>query len=97
MIIKHWFETKEITYYRRYVDDNIIIFDKDRIDIDTINSYMNQIHQHLQFIPTIEENNKITYLDLSIHKNTHNLHIGIRRKPTQTDTTDNRKGTQSVP
>ena len=26
LIIKHWIETNEILYYRRYVDDTIIIF-----------------------------------------------------------------------
>jgi hypothetical protein len=43
--IKHWLETKEITHYRRYVDDIIIIFDQNRIDIDTIHHYMNNICQ----------------------------------------------------
>jgi ribosome-associated translation inhibitor RaiA len=67
--------------------DIVIIFDQDRVDIDKINSYMNQIYQHLEFTPNIEENNNITYLDIQIHANTHKLHIGLHRKPTQTDIT----------
>jgi len=34
-----------------------------------------------------EENNFITYLELSIHRNNNDLHLGIQRKPTKTDTT----------
>ena len=34
-----------------------------------------------------EENNYITYLDLSFHRNNTDLHLGTHRKPTQTDTT----------
>jgi len=34
-------ETQEITYYRRYVDDIIIIFDLNKINEDLITSYTN--------------------------------------------------------
>jgi len=34
-----------------------------------------------------EENNFITYLELSIHRNNNDLHLGIQRNPTKTDTT----------
>jgi hypothetical protein len=38
LIIKHWLETKEIVYYKRYVDDILIIFDQNRSDVNTINT-----------------------------------------------------------
>jgi hypothetical protein len=84
MMIKHWMETSEITYYRRYVDD-IMIFHQNKINEDAINNYMN-IHKHSEFKLTAEESNNISYLDLSIHRDNHNLQMGIYRKPTQTDT-----------
>ena len=36
MKVKHWMETGEITYCRRYVDDIIIIFDQSKINEDLI-------------------------------------------------------------
>ena len=31
--IKHWLERKEITYYRRYVDDILIIYNIDNTNV----------------------------------------------------------------
>jgi len=52
---------------------------------------MNNIHKYLEFKLTEEEeeNNNINYLDVSTHRNNHNLQLGIYRKPTQTDTNIN--------
>ena len=48
---------------------------------------MNNIHTCSEFTLTDEENN-ITYLDLSIHRNNNDIHLCIYRKPTQTDTSN---------
>jgi hypothetical protein len=48
---------------------------------------MKNIHKHLEFKPTEEENKNINYLNLSIHRGNNNLQLGIYGKPTQTDTT----------
>jgi hypothetical protein len=65
LLVKHWMETGEITYYRRYVDGIIIIFDKNEVTEGSIISCMNNIHKHLEFRLTEEENkNK---LSRSIH------------------------------
>jgi hypothetical protein len=50
--MKHRLENKKITYYKRYVDDIIIIFDKNKIDEDTIH---NNIDEHLEFKLSSEE------------------------------------------
>ena len=39
----------------------------------------------MEFKPTNEEHNTISYLDLSIHRNDNNLDLSIYRKPTSTD------------
>ena len=48
---------------------------------------MNYVDKCLEFKWTEEENNNIIYLDLSIHRNNNDLHVGVHSKPTQTDTT----------
>jgi hypothetical protein len=48
---------------------------------------MNNIHRYLEFKLTTAENNNISYLDLSIHRDNHGLRMGIYRKPTQTGIT----------
>jgi hypothetical protein len=47
---------------------------------------MNNIHKYLEFKLTEEEHNNVTYLDLSVHRNSNNIHLDIHRKPIQTDT-----------
>jgi hypothetical protein len=59
-------ENKEVIYYKRYVDDILIIFDQNKIDEKTIMNHRNNIDRHLKFKLSEEENNTINYLDLSI-------------------------------
>ena len=84
--IKHWLESEEITYYRRYVDDILIIYNINHTNKQKISQRINNIDKNLQFKPTNEEHNTISYLDLSIHRNNNNLDLSIYRKPTSTDT-----------
>jgi hypothetical protein len=87
LLIKHWLESKETIFYRRYVDDIFIVFYQNKTEIDKINNLLNITIPHLEFTHTMEENSTITYLDLSIQRCTYNLQLSIYRKPTQTDTT----------
>jgi hypothetical protein len=50
-----------IIYYTRYVDDNLIIFNHERISNEEILFKMNNIHKNLEFKITTEENNKIVF------------------------------------
>jgi hypothetical protein len=69
LIIRHWTENGEIPYYRRYVDDVIIImFDQNKINEELITICMKNKHKCLEFKLTKEENYNIKYLDISIHK-----------------------------
>jgi hypothetical protein len=87
LVIKHWLDTNDIIYYRRYVNDILIIFDQNKTDVTTTTNRMNSFQQNLKFTSTLEEHNSTNYLDLSIHKGPNNLQLNIYRKPTQTDTT----------
>jgi hypothetical protein len=87
LTIRHWMENGEIPYYRRHVDDVIIIFDQNKINKVLIAIYMKNTHNYFEFKLTEEENNKVTYLDFSIHKKNELHHLGVQRKPSQTDAT----------
>jgi hypothetical protein len=65
--IKHWIENQEIVYYKRYVDDILIIFDQHRTNETTITSFINNINEQLDFKATREINKSI------------NLHLTINR------------------
>jgi hypothetical protein len=96
MLIKHWLETPEIIFYRRYVDDTLIIFDTTKTNEHTTQNFMNSIHPLLLFTPTNEVENTITYLDLAIHQQNHTFQLGILHIPTQTDATIHFKSNQPI-
>jgi hypothetical protein len=85
--IKHWVESQNIVYYKRYVDDIFIIFDNSRINEITINNCMNSIDENLEFKITEETNNSVKYLDMTINRSINGIEISIYRKPTSTDIT----------
>jgi hypothetical protein len=85
--VKNILDNNKMNFYNRYVDDIIIIFDNANTSVDEISNYMNNLHKHLQFKSTEEENNTISFLDLLITRNYNGLSINIYRKATTTDTT----------
>jgi hypothetical protein len=72
-----------------FTEDIIIFFDQTKINEGIISNCMNRIHPHFEFTPTLEENNTTTYLDLNLHRLTHNIQLGTYRKPSHTDTAFN--------
>jgi len=85
--IKQWWDTNEIMYYKRYVDDVLIIYNNQKIKDHIIEEKINKLDRNLEFKMTTEDNNKIHYLDLTLQKNNNNIELSIYRKPTDTDTT----------
>jgi len=57
------------------------------MNLDTITHYTNTINNYLELRPNPERNNKVSFLDLAIIRNTSHLQIDIFRKPTTTNTT----------
>jgi len=55
-------------YYRRYVDDIIIIFDQYKTNEDTISEHMYNVHTHLEFKLTEKEIRIVNYLEVSIYR-----------------------------
>jgi len=85
--VKQWLDSKETAYYKRHVDDILIIYDRSKTDEQQILQEFNKIDKNIQFKISTEENNTINYLDISIHRNNNSIDISIYRKPTCTDTT----------
>jgi hypothetical protein len=55
-----------IIIYTRYVDNIFIMYNTDRNTPDKIHVYPNNLHPNLEFTPTVDENNRISFLDLLI-------------------------------
>ena len=87
LYVKQWVYSKQILYYKRYVDDILIIYNQNSTNEQDILNHANNIDKHLQFKLSTEENNLINYLDLSIYRINSNVELDIYRKPTSTDTT----------
>jgi len=76
----------KIVRYFRYVDDTLIICDSSHTDINNIQNDFNTIHSNMKFTVETESNNKINFLDVTIHRIPTNWKISIYRKPSFTDT-----------
>jgi hypothetical protein len=72
--------------YFRYVDDILIVFDSQHTNINEITKEFNTLHPNIQFTEETEKQNKINYLDITIHRQHTHVNISIFRKPTYTDT-----------
>ena len=73
-------------FYSQYVDDAIIIYDVTRTNPETIIRQANSMHRNIQTSPTLEADNRISFLDILIIRKPQQIEIDIFRKPTTTDT-----------
>jgi hypothetical protein len=85
--VKQWLDSRQILYYKRCVDDILIIYNQNKTNEQDILNNANNRDKRLQFKLSTEENNLINYLYFSIYRNNSNVELGICRKPTSTDTT----------
>jgi len=76
----------KIIGYFRYVDDIVLIYDPSHTDVQNILDDFNTMHPNLEFTAETENDNKINYLDITIHKTPTSWKTSIYRKPTFTDT-----------
>ena len=78
--IRHWLDSNEIRFYKRYVDNIFIVYNQNKIQEDQILLKINSIDNNLQFKMTTEKNNNINFLDLTINRERKNISISIYRK-----------------
>jgi len=88
-IIKHLIDAKILSFYTRYMDDILLIYDSTRTNPDNIQQYIDTIHSNVQLSSTMESENNIHFLDLSITRRPTCLNISIFHKHTSTNTTIN--------
>jgi len=69
----HCIEHKDILYYRRYVDDLLLIYDQNKISAEKIHNFTKHIDAQLEFKTSEEIDNPLPYLDLSINRNNNNI------------------------
>jgi len=63
-----------LTNYFRFVDD-ILIYDTQHTNITSILEDLNSLHPNLHFTKETEQDNKINYLDITIHRQQANIGI----------------------
>ena len=85
--IKQWLDSNEIYYYKRYVDDIIILIITQKLQEEQLLTNINSIDKHLSFNITKEDNNnnKINFLDFRLARNKYNIQVNIHRKETSTE------------
>jgi len=65
---KHVFTyTIQPTYYRRYIDDILLIWDHSTSELDNFLDHLNSVHPTIKFTKSVS-NSQITYLDLDIYR-----------------------------
>ena len=70
-------------FYKRYVDDTFILFETEE-QADSFLTYFNSKHPNLKFTIEKEIDCTISFLDVLIHKMTHNFATSVYRKTTFT-------------
>ena len=87
--LKQILDLQNITFYTRYVDDILLIYNTKHTTPEIIHSHINKVHPNLQYTPTFEHNNSVSFLDLLIIWHPTQIEIHIFQKSTTTDTTIN--------
>lgn len=76
----------KIIYYKRYVDDTLLLYRGSKEEIDTLAATIGNIHPKLSFTvehETVEK--RINFLDMTISNKNGKHYFAIYRKPTATD------------
>jgi hypothetical protein len=74
-----------IVGYFRYVDDILIVYNKDKTNLYDVFNVLNNILPTMKFTIEEEKENKINFLDITISKKK-DISFEIYSKPTATDT-----------
>jgi len=84
--LTHLSNKHKVVSYFRSVDDILIIYDANYTDIDNIQKDFNTLHPNMKLTAETETNNKLNFLDVTIHRTPSKWKISIYGKPSFTDT-----------
>src|ERR1700678_1894108 len=85
-ILNHSVYKQHIKAYFRYVDDTFILFKGTDRQAELMVNNLNRVNKNIQFTLETQIDNKINFLDLTIHISNNKFNFNIYRKPTQTNT-----------
>jgi hypothetical protein len=75
-----------IVVYFRYLDDILVVHNKDTTNLYDVFDLLNNIMLTMKLSIEEEKENKINFLDIIMSKENDNFYFDIHRKPTTTDT-----------
>jgi len=84
--LTHLSKKHNIAAYFPYVEDILLIYDTHHTDINNIQSDFNKIHPKMKFTAETESDNRLNFVDITIHRTPTNWVLSIHRKTTFTDT-----------
>ena len=85
-ILNHSVYKQYIKAYFRYVDDTFILFKGTDRQAELMVNNLNRVNKNIQFTLETQIDNKINFLDLTIHISNNKFNFNIHSKPTQTCT-----------
>ena len=65
--------------YQRYIDDCFVLF-REKSHCSAFLNYLNEKHRNIKFTMELESNNKLSFLDMTIHKGNNKFQISVFRK-----------------
>ena len=68
-------------FYRRYIDDTFVLFSS-KDHVKKFHEYLNSRHKNMSFTYEIEENNKLSFLDVLVNREKDCFITSLYRKPT---------------
>lgn len=77
--------TGKIIYYKRYVDDTIILFNGSKEELNNLAEEMNKMHPNIKFTVEHQTTEGINFLDMTISSQNNKHSFQIYRKSTTTD------------
>lgn len=69
------------TFYKRYIDDTFLLF-KNKTHAHSFLTYINSLHPNIKFTIETEQENKLSFLDISISRTGPNFSTSVFRKST---------------
>jgi len=85
--LKQILDAQNITFCARHVNDILLIYNIKHTTPEKIHSHINKVHANLQFTPTFEHKNRISFLKLLIIRQPTQIDMDIFQKPKTTGTT----------
>ena len=69
----------------RYVDDTFVMWEHGKQHLQKFLEHINGLHERILSTMRVEENNKISFLDVLVERTKHSISTSVYRKPTHTD------------